>query len=82
LLWHSVKTVFKRHTTGSNVVYTQAKSIRVEPVGDRTIYSQIDGDPGPDLPADIHIIPQAIRVLVPPGAKPAGMRTRLRRMIG
>jgi hypothetical protein len=28
------------------------------------------------------LIPQAIKVLVPPGAKPAGMRTRLRRMIG
>lgn len=82
LLWHSAKTVFKRHTTGKNVVYTQAKAIRVEPMTDEPLYAQIDGDPGPDLPADIKIIPEAIRVLVPPGSKPAGIRTRLRRMIG
>lgn len=82
LLWHAAKTVLKRHTPGNNVVYTQAKSIRVEPVGEQAIYAQIDGDPGPDLPAEIHIIPEAIHVLVPPGAKPAGIRTRLRRMIG
>lgn len=82
LLWHSVRTAFKRHTRGKQVVYAQAKTIRVEPLGDEPIYAQIDGDPGPDMPADIKIIPEAIRVLVPPGAKPAGIRTRLRRMIG
>lgn len=82
LLWHAVKTIFKCHTTGKNVVYTQARRIRVESVAGGTIYGQIDGDPGPSLPVDIKIIPQAIQVLVPPGAKPAGIRTRLRRMIG
>ena len=82
LLWHSLKTVFKCHTRGKNVVYTQAKAIRVEAVSSGTLYAQIDGDPGPELPADIKVIPEAIYVLVPPGAKPAGIRTRLRRMIG
>jgi YegS/Rv2252/BmrU family lipid kinase len=81
LLMHAVKTVFKMHTKCKKTIYTQAASIRVES-GDGTIYCQIDGDPGPDMPADVKVIPQAIRVLVPPGAKPAGIRTRLRRMIG
>lgn len=82
LLWHSAKTVFKKHTTGKNVIYAQAKTIRVEPLDDTPLWGQIDGDPAPPMPADIKIIPEAITVLVPPGAKPAGIRTRLRRMIG
>jgi len=81
LMAHSVNVVFKRHTQSKNVIYTQGKSIQVIPT-DGPVYCQIDGDPGPDLPADIKVLPQAIRVLVPPGAKPAGLRTRLRRAIG
>jgi YegS/Rv2252/BmrU family lipid kinase len=82
LIWHAVKTVFKAHTQGKNAVYTQAKTVRIEAVSPGPLYAQIDGDPGPNLPADIKVIPEAIHVLVPPGAKPAGIRTRLRRMIG
>jgi diacylglycerol kinase family enzyme len=74
-------TVAKLHTKRADVIYRQGTRITVEPLGD-TIYCQIDGDPGPVPPADIQLIPQAIRVLVPPGAKPAGIRTRLMRMIG
>ena len=81
LMAHAVKTVFKRHTKCKNVIYTKAASIQVESA-DGPLYCQIDGDPGPETPADIQVIPQAIRVLVPPGAKPAGIRTRLRRIIG
>lgn len=81
LLMHAVKTVLKVHTKCKKTVYAQAASIRVEPA-DGPVFCQIDGDPGPVVPADIKVIPQAIRVLVPPGAKPAGIRTRLRRMIG
>ena len=81
LLGHAVKTIFKAHTRSKNVIYTQAGSVQVES-GDGPVYCQIDGDPGPAMPADIKVIPQAIRVLVPPGASPAGIRTRLRRMIG
>ncbi|MHC4467994.1 MAG: diacylglycerol/lipid kinase family protein [Planctomycetota bacterium] len=81
LIAHSVRVVFKRHTKSKNAIYTQGKSIQVTPA-EKTVYCQIDGDPGPELPADIKIIHQAIRVLTPPGAKPAGLRTRLKRMIG
>lgn len=81
LIGHSVNVIFKRHTHAKSVIYTQAESIQVTPA-DNSVFCQIDGDPGPTLPADIKVIPQAIRVLVPPGAKPAGLRTRLKRMIG
>lgn len=81
LLVHSARTMFKTHTRSRDVIYKQAPLIRVE-AADGPIYCEIDGDPGPELPAEIRIIPQAINVLVPPGAKPAGIRTRLRRMIG
>jgi diacylglycerol kinase family enzyme len=81
LIGHSVNVIFKRHTKTKNVIYTQAESVQVTPA-DGNVYCQIDGDPGPKPPADIKIIPQAIRVMVPPGAKPAGLRTRLKRIIG
>lgn len=81
LLVHSLKTVFKTHTRSRDVIYRQTPLIHVE-AADGPVYCEIDGDPGPELPAEIKVIPQAVRALVPPGARPAGMRTRLRRMIG
>jgi len=81
LIKHAAATVLKMHTQGSDVIYRQAKEITIEPI-EKNVFCQIDGDPGPAPPAAIQIIPQAIRVLVPPKAKPAGIRTRLLRMIG
>lgn len=81
LLRHAACTVLKRHLRSKSTFYAQAKTIRIEsPVSG--IPTELDGDPGPDLPMDISVIPHAIEVMVPPGAKPAGIRTRLRRMIG
>lgn len=81
LLKHAAWTVAKAHLRGSDAIYKQAKEVVIEPL-DEPIYSEIDGDPGPMLPARINVIPQALKVLVPPGAKPAGIRTRLLRMLG
>ncbi|MHC5101005.1 MAG: diacylglycerol/lipid kinase family protein [Planctomycetota bacterium] len=81
LIKHSLDVVLKRHLKSKNSIYTQGESIQVTSADD-TVFCQIDGDPGPKLPANIKVIPQAIRVLVPPGAKPAGLRTRLKRMLG
>lgn len=82
LLKHALATIFKMHTRGKDVIYRQGTVITVESLANEPIYCQIDGDPGPQPPAEIKLIPQAIQVLVPPGAKPAGIRTRLRRIIG
>lgn len=77
---HSVLTLAKSHSEAKDVVYKQGKMIEIS--SDQQVHSQIDGDPGFDLPMKIEVIPQAVKVLVPPNAKPAGIRTRLRRVIG
>jgi diacylglycerol kinase (ATP) len=81
LLKHAVMTVLKQNHRCKNTLYIQARSVRVESEQEN-IPTELDGDPGPALPMDISIIPQAIQVIVPSGAKPAGIRTRIRRMIG
>jgi len=81
LLKHSVMTVLKQHAGSGDVIYRQSKSITVssEAAGIKT---EVDGDPGPALPVQIKVIPQAVNVMVPEGAKPAGIRTRIKRAIG
>ena len=74
-------TVRKRHPGGKDVIYAQGKHVRVSSPYSK-MKTEIDGDPGPPLPAEITIKPQAIRVMVPEGVKPAGIRTRIVRAIG
>lgn len=81
LLKHSLMTIMKRNANKKDVVYKQGKNIQVSSTDNR-IKTQIDGDPGPELPMQIDIIAQAVQVMVPPDAKPAGIRTRLIRMLG
>lgn len=78
---HSLMTVFKRHADCGDVIYRQGKSISVSSRADR-IRTEIDGDPGPALPVEITVIRHAVNCIVPEGAKPAGMRTRIIRAIG
>jgi diacylglycerol kinase family enzyme len=74
-------TIAKQHAGRGDVIYRQAKNISVSSeVGG--IETEIDGDPGPALPVEIKVIPQAVNVMVPEGAKPAGIRTRIIRAIG
>jgi len=81
LLKHSVLTVLKQHVHGSDVIYRQGKQIKVS--SDSTgIATEIDGDPGPPLPISIEVTPQAVNCVVPKGAKPAGIRTRIIRALG
>jgi len=81
LVKHSLMTVLKRHARCRDVIYRQGKNVTVSSAYTR-IKTEVDGDPGPALPAEIRIIPQAISVLVPKEAKPAGIRTRILRAIG
>ncbi len=81
LFKHAILTLLKLHRDSSDVIYCQCKKIRVlSKKGE--VLTQIDGDPGPSLPLEIEVVPNAVHVLVPEGAKPAGIRTRLRRMMG
>lgn len=81
LVKHSIMTILKRHSKKSDVVYKQGKCIEISSTT-AGVNSEIDGDPGPGLPIRIEVVPRAVKVLVPPGAKPAGMRTRLIRALG
>ena len=81
LVKHSIMTVTKLHADRPDVIYRQGKSVRISSPCEH-VNTQIDGDPGPELPLNIEVIPQAVKVLVPPNAKPAGIRTRLMRILG
>jgi len=81
LLKHSAETILKVHADSGDVVYRQGKNIQVSSEN-VDIETEIDGDPGPALPVQIKVIPQAVNVMVPEGAKPAGIRTRIIRAIG
>jgi YegS/Rv2252/BmrU family lipid kinase len=81
LLKHATLTAMKQTHRCKNTFYTQGRLVRVESEREN-LPTELDGDPGPAMPVDISIIPQAIQVVVPPGAKPAGIRTRIWRMIG
>jgi diacylglycerol kinase (ATP) len=81
LLKHSLMTTLKQHAFGSDVIYRQGKNITVSSDA-ADVATEIDGDPGPALPVQIKVIPQAVNCLVPQGAKPAGIRTRIIRALG
>jgi len=77
---HSIMTLFKGHSKSSDVIYRQGKDIHITSEYS-DIFTQIDGDPGPPLPAHITVIPSAVNVMVPEGAKPAGIKTRILRAL-
>jgi diacylglycerol kinase (ATP) len=81
LIKHSLMTIIKHHANCRDVIYRQGKSISISSNTDK-IKTEIDGDPGPALPVKINVIPQAVNCIVPEGAKPAGIRTRIIRAIG
>ena len=78
---HSVMTILKHHANRKDVIYRQGKSVYVSSEA-KCVKTEIDGDPGPALPVQIKVIPQAVNCMVPEGAKPAGIRTRIIRAIG
>ena len=79
---HMTTTLIKKHVDCGDVLYRQGCSVKITSDVPHTHYVQVDGDPGPALPLNITVIPRALDVLVPPGAKPAGIRTRIIRAIG
>jgi len=81
LVKHVVLTILKQHAAGGDVIYCQGKKITVSSE-QANIDTEIDGDPGPALPVEIEVVPQAVNVMVPEGSKPAGIRTRIIRAIG
>jgi len=81
LIKHYLTILFKRHTRCSDIIYQQGTHVRITS-STRKIKTQVDGDPGPCLPADISITPGAIQVMVPKEFKPEGTWRRLFRLLG
>ena len=79
LLKHSALTALKQHADGKDVIYRQGKRILVSSEQPE-LRTEIDGDPGPGLPLEIKVLPEAVKVIMPVGAKPAGIRTRFKRI--
>lgn len=63
LLGHAARVVFRRHRRSPRCFYLQAKQIQISS-GSR-LGVQLDGDLAGELPLTVHLIPQALRVLVP-----------------
>ncbi len=80
LLRITAMTLLRSHIGSKNVFYKRGKTITV--TGDASVKTQIDGDPGPQLPVEIKIIPAAVNCMVPKGARPLGLRTRIKRILG
>ncbi len=76
LLKHAFTTLLKKHEYGTDVIYKKGREISVTSEKP-DIATEIDGDPGPGLPAKIKILPSAVKVIVPEHAKPAGVWTRI-----
>ena len=64
LLLHAAWTLLRLHPLKGDVVYRQFKKLRIE--SDQTVPSQVDGDVGPNTPLEVEVLPQRVRLLVPP----------------
>jgi len=80
LLKHSAMTLFKRHTICRDVIYRRCRQAVVAADSPKVV-CEVDGDPGPGLPAQINILSQALKVMVPEKGRPAGLRRSLVRAI-
>lgn len=61
----AVSVFSPRFTERRDVVYRQARHVRMEPAGDEAAPLQVDGDPAGLLPAEFGVEPGALRLLVP-----------------
>jgi len=52
-----------------DVHFWKATSLRCEPLGDRPVYAQVDGEPAGRLPIEFGIAPDALTLVVPRGKK-------------
>ncbi|MFH1371691.1 MAG: diacylglycerol kinase family protein [Planctomycetota bacterium] len=80
LVKHSAVTVLKRHGRCRDILYRQGKEITVSS-DNPDLPTEIDGDPGPSVPVKITVIPAAVRMMAPEGAKPAGIRAQILRAL-
>ncbi len=54
-----------------DVAFWKATSVCCEPPGAGPVYAQVDGEPIGRLPVEFRIVPDALTLVIPPGANPA-----------
>lgn len=64
LLEHAFWTILNSHVEHRLVSYHQVRHVRLEALSKLPL--QCDGDPAGDLPAEIRVLPAAVRLLLPP----------------
>jgi diacylglycerol kinase (ATP) len=64
LIGHSIRTLMRRHIEHPGVIYRRVQRVRIE--ADNTVPFELDGDATGCCPLEVHILPRAIRALVPP----------------
>lgn len=70
LLLHFIAIFFGLHLKSKSVFY--AKADRVTISSPKSVPTEIDGDPGPDLPLEISVLPKAVECLLLENSKPIG----------
>jgi len=63
LVMHSACTLLRRHVGWGGVIYRQCRTVRID--SPLPVRLQVDGDPGPDTPARISVLPGAALLLLP-----------------
>lgn len=63
LMLHAGWTLLRRHPLKGDVLYRRVKDIRIE--SDRPTASEVDGDPGPELPLNIAMADGRVRLIIP-----------------
>src|SRR5579863_9997912 len=59
--------------------YWKADTLVCEPLDANPVYAQIDGEPLARLPVEFSIVPRALKLVVPRGAKAASLRSAAKR---
>ncbi len=64
LMLHAMWTLLRMHPLKGNVIYRRVKKVHIET--DEPVPSQVDGDLGPSTPLDICVVPEKVKLLIPP----------------
>ncbi len=64
LIGHSIRTLRRRHVEHPGVIYRRVRRVTVQSTA--VVPVELDGDAGGHLPLEAHVLPGAVRALVPP----------------
>lgn len=65
LTGYAARSFFGSLAATKNVIYKKVKTVSLEPLEEKCVPFQVDGDPAGFLPVAIHIEPSSIRIIAP-----------------